>query len=208
MHLLPRRLLLLTTARIFETRKIAPAPAKYMDLTKRNGRFFQHNKRFLWEKWGQHGIFRSSHPCFWWTFQHLGWCVANGAQRLLHLRLVGDRWFGQVGRFKAGQWVRPFGLLWSRWPMNIMNIDCNSLPLILNTPPNGPNYVEIPTKKKTWFLRGCLILGGGIKWCCDDLLFFEMVMFPFPTFTKRTWWLAMCFPFAVKSNGGSPVSTY
>jgi hypothetical protein len=50
MHLLPRRLLLLTTARIFE-RKIVPAP-KYMDLTKRNGCFFQHNKRFLWEKNG------------------------------------------------------------------------------------------------------------------------------------------------------------
>ena len=39
----------------------------------------------------------------WWTFQHLGWCVANGSQRFLHLRLVGDRWFGQgVSRPDSG----------------------------------------------------------------------------------------------------------
>ena len=44
--------------------------------------------------------------------------------------------------------------------MNIVNIDCNSLPLILNTPPNGPNYVEIPTKKKNMVSKGVFNIRG------------------------------------------------
>ena len=41
--------------------------------------------------------------------------------------------------------------------MNIM--DCNTLPLILNTPPNGPKYVEITTKK-TMVSKGVFNIRG------------------------------------------------
>ena len=53
--------------------------------------------------------------------------------------------------------------------MNIMNIDCNSLPLILNTPPNGPNYVKFPQKnmvsKGVFNIRGVGLNGVVMIYC-------------------------------------------